>query len=260
MFFNNIDPVMLRLGPLEMRYYGLIYVIGFVLSYFMIYHLAKKKELGLGKEDVADLIFYELIGVIIGARLFYIIFYNFSYYFQNPLEIFALWHGGLSFHGGLTGAIAAAYVFSKRKKIDILEIADIVVIPSAIALALGRIGNFLNGELVGRITNVPWAVKFKDYEGFRHPSQLYESAKNFLIFGALWYMKDRKLRKGTLFLTFVMMYSVLRFFIEFFREPDQQLGFIIFNLTMGQILNIVMFAAAVFFMLRIYKKSPTNGN
>src|SRR3989344_2414200 len=247
MFFNNIDPVMLRLGPLEMRYYGLIYVIGFVLSYFMIYHLAKKKELGLGKEDVADLIFYELIGVIIGARLFYIIFYNFSYYFQNPLEIFALWHGGLSFHGGLTGAIAAAYVFSKRKKIDILEIADIVVIPSAIALALGRIGNFLNGELVGRITNVPWAVKFKDYEGFRHPSQLYESAKNFLIFGALWYMKDRKLRKGTLFLTFVMMYSVLRFFIEFFREPDQQLGFIIFNLTMGQILNIVMFAAAVFF-------------
>ena len=260
MFFNNIDPVMLRLGPLEMRYYGLIYVIGFVLSYFMIYHLAKKKELGLGKEDVADLIFYELIGVIIGARLFYIIIYNFSYYFQNPLEIFALWHGGLSFHGGLTGAIAAAYVFSKRKKIDILEIADIVVIPSAIALALGRIGNFLNGELVGRITNVPWAVKFKDYEGFRHPSQLYESAKNFLIFGALWYMKDRKLRKGTLFLTFVMMYSVLRFFIEFFREPDQQLGFIIFNLTMGQILNIVMFAAAVFFMLRIYKKSPTNGN
>ena len=255
MFYHSIDPVLFRIGPLEVRYYGIIYVLGFIIAYFMIQHLARKREMGLSKDDLSDLIFYELIGVVIGARLFYVVFYNMAYYLQKPLEVFAVWHGGLSFHGGLAGAIVAAYWFSRKKKFDLLALADIVVIPAALALALGRIGNFLNGELVGRVTNVPWAVQFQGYEGFRHPSQLYESAKNFIIFGVLWYLKEKKLPKGMLFWTFTLLYSVLRFFIEFVREPDSQLGFIVFNLTMGQLLNIAMLIVALFFMFNLYKKS-----
>ena len=255
MFYHTIDPVLFRIGPLEVRYYGIIYVLGFIIAYFMIQHLARKREMGLSKDDLSDLIFYELIGVVIGARLFYIIFDNLNYYLQKPLEVFAVWHGGLSFHGGLAGAIVAAYWFSRKKKFDLLALADIVVIPAALALALGRIGNFLNGELVGRITNAPWAVQFQGYEGFRHPSQLYESAKNFLIFGVLWYLKGKKLPKGMLFWTFTLLYSVLRFFIEFVREPDSQLGFIVFNLTMGQLLNVAMLIVALFFIFNLYKKS-----
>ncbi|MBS3125837.1 prolipoprotein diacylglyceryl transferase [Candidatus Woesearchaeota archaeon] len=255
MFYHSIDPVLFRIGPLEVRYYGIIYVLGFIIAYFMIQHLARKREMGLSKDDLSDLIFYELIGVVIGARLFYVVFYNMVYYLQKPLEVFAVWHGGLSFHGGLAGAIVAAYWFSRKKKFDLLALADIVVIPAALALALGRIGNFLNGELVGRITTVPWAVQFQGYEGFRHPSQLYESAKNFIIFGVLWYLKEKKLPKGMLFWTFTLLYSVLRFFIEFVREPDSQLGFIVFNLTMGQLLNVAMLIVALFFIFNLYKKS-----
>jgi|TARA_B100001971_G_C18254722_1_gene581090 phosphatidylglycerol:prolipoprotein diacylglycerol transferase len=260
MFYHNINPTLLSLGPLEIRYYGIIFVIGFILAYFLIIHLAKKRDLNLTKEDTADFIFYLIIGVILGARLFYVLFYNFSSYISNPLDIFAVWQGGLSFHGGLIGAVIATYFFCKKKKINFLELADIVMIPLALALALGRIGNFINAELVGRITNVPWAVKFPHYEGFRHPSQLYESLKNLVIFTALWFLKDKNLRKGTLFFTFIIMYSALRFFIGFFRAPDIQLGFIIFGLTMGQILNILMFLIGIIFIVRINKKQDIDEN
>jgi len=134
------------------------------------------------------------------------------------------------------------------------DIADICVIPLAFGLFLGRIGNFLNSELVGRITDVPWCVKFKDYEGCRHPSQLYESFKNLVIFAVLWFIKDKKLKKGIIFWSFILMYSTLRFFIEFFRFPDEQIGFIL-GLTMGQWLNIVMFAVGIFFFIRINKSN-----
>lgn len=251
MFYNNIDPVLLSIGPFEIRYYGIIFLIGFVMAYFLIIYLAKQRKIELEKDDVADFILYLLVGVIIGSRLFYILFYNLKFYLANPLKIFALWMGGLSFHGGLVGAIIAGYIFCKKKNINFYELADIVVIPLALGLGLGRIGNFLNGELVGRITNVPWAVKFKDYDGFRHPSQLYESLKNFFMFFVLWFVKDKGLKKGFLFWLFVMMYSVLRFFIEFFRAPDPQLGFIILGLTMGQLLNIAMFSVGVYFISKL---------
>ena len=254
MFYHNINPTLLQLGPLQIRYYGIIFVLGFVIAYYMIHYLAKKRNLELSKNDTADLIFYLIIGTIIGARLFYILFYNLPFYLSNPLSIFAVWHGGLSFHGGLVGSIIAVYYFCKKKHINFLELADIAVIPLALALMLGRIGNFLNAELVGTITNVPWAVKFPGYEGFRHPSQLYESLKNLVIFITLWNLKDKHLKKGTLFFTFIIMYSVLRFSVGFFRAPDPQLGHIIFNLTMGQLLNIVMFIIGIFFIFRINKK------
>ena len=254
MFYHNINPTLLNLGPFEIRYYGIIYALGFILAYFFINYLAKQKNLDLKKEDTADLLLYLIIGTILGARLFEVIIYNPVYYLSKPLEIFAIWHGGLSFHGGLVGAVIAAFIFTKKKKIEFYDLADIVVIPLAFGLFLGRIGNFINGELVGRITNLPWCIKFKNYEGCRHPSQLYESLKNLFIFSILWTIKNKKLKKGILFWSFILMYSTLRFFIEFVRAPDPQLGLIL-NLTMGQWLNIVMFAIGLFFFIKINRNT-----
>ena len=258
MFVHNIDPVLLDLGPLQIRYYGLFWLIGFVMGYFLLIHLAKRKELSITKDDIADLFLYIVIGTVLGARLFYILVYNLLFYLANPFEMLAVWHGGLSFHGGLIGAVAAGFIYYRRKKISFYDIADIVVIPLALGLALGRIGNFINGELYGRITDAPWAVKFPDAEGFRHPSQIYASFKNLIIFFALWSIKDKKLPKGFIFWAFVVMYSALRFIVEFFRQPDEQLGFIIGFLSMGQVLSVIMFSIGVFFIHKVYKKGSNN--
>ncbi len=255
MFIHNIDPVLFSIGPFEVRYYGLFYALGFVMAYLMVSYLAKRKQMPLSKDDAADYILFLLIGTVVGARLFYILFYNLPFYLSSPLEMLAVWHGGLSFHGGFIGAVAAGFYFCKKKKIPFYDIADITVIPLALGLAFGRIANFINGELYGRVTNVPWAVKFPDAEGFRHPSQIYESMKNIVIFAALWSIKDKKLPKGFLFWLFVIMYSALRFIVEFFREPDAQLGFVLGPLTMGQALNIVMFAIGAIFMYKLNYKA-----
>jgi len=253
MFIHNIDPVLLSIGPLQIRYYGLFWLIGFVMGYFLLIHLAKRKELSITKDDIADLLLYIIIGTVLGARIFYILIYNLPFYLSNPLEMLAVWHGGLAFHGGLTGAVIGGVLYTRRKKVGFYEIADIIVMPLALGLALGRIGNFINGELYGRITDVPWAVKFPDAEGFRHPSQIYASIKNLIIFFALWAIKDKNLPKGFMFWAFVVMYSALRFIVEFFRQPDEQLGFIIGFLSMGQILSIIMFAIGAFFIYKIMK-------
>lgn len=257
MFIHNIDPVLLSIGPFQIRYYGLFWLIGFVMAYFLLIHLAKRKELSITKDDIADLLLYIIVGTVLGARIFYIFVYNLPFYLSNTFEMLAVWHGGLSFHGGLIGAVAAGFIYCRRKKISFYDIADIIVIPLALGLALGRIGNFINGELYGRITDVPWAVKFSDAEGFRHPSQIYASFKNLIIFFTLWTIKDKKLPKGFLFWTFVVLYSVLRFIVEFFRQPDEQLGFIIGFLSMGQVLSIVMFAIGTFFIYKVIKKAKT---
>jgi phosphatidylglycerol:prolipoprotein diacylglycerol transferase len=254
MFIHNIDPVLLSIGPFEIRYYGLFYVIGFTIAYFLISHLAKKKEISLNKDDIADLLLYTMIGLILGARFFHVFVYNPSYYLANPSEIIAVWNGGLSFHGGLIGAVIAGAYFCKKKRVNFYELADIAVIPVALGLALGRIANFINGELYGRITDVPWAVKFPDAEGFRHPSQIYESFKNLLIFFTLWTIKDKKLPKGFMFWLFIVMYSILRFIMEFFRQPTEY-GFIIGFLTMGQLLSIIMFLIGIFFIYKVSKKN-----
>ena len=255
MFIHNIDPVLLSIGPFQIRYYGLFFVLAFVMAYFLLVHLAKRKELSVTKDDIADLILYIIIGAVLGARIFYVFVYNLPFYLSNPFEIIAVWHGGLSFHGGIIGAVIAGIYFTKRKKIDFYELADIVVIPLALGLVLGRLGNFINGELYGRIADVPWAVKFPDAEGFRHPSQIYASFKDWLIFFTLWVIKDKNLPKGFMFWLFVVMYSTLRFIVGFFRAPDPQLGFILGPLTMGQILSIIMFFVGIFFINRVYKKN-----
>lgn len=254
-FIHNIDPVLFNLGPFEIRYYGLIFVLGFVIAYFFLVFLSKERKLPLDKNDISDLLLYLIVGVIVGARIVYVLFYNLAFYIENPLQSFALWQGGLSFHGGLLGAALAIYIFSKKKKIHIYELMDIIVVPTALGLAFGRIGNFINSELFGRITDLPWGVKFQNAEGYRHPSQLYESAKNFIIFFTLYFIRNKNLPRGFMFWTFVTMYGFLRFMIEFVREPDPQLGFIIFNLTMGQIFSGLMFIIGIYFLFKLKKKS-----
>ena len=258
MFYHNINPVLAEIGPLQIRYYGLFYAAAFVIAYFLIAYLAKKKELPLTKDDVADFIIYQVIGVVLGARIAYVLFYNPVFYINSPFEIIALWHGGLSFHGGLFGAVAATYIFCRKKKVEFYEIADITVVPVALGLALGRLGNFINAELYGRITNVSWCVDYshnqyvKDLpQGCRHPSQVYESLKNFFIFAALWLIKDKKLPKGFMFWTFVTLYGLLRTMVEFFRSPDEQLGFVLGTLTMGQLLSIPLFLIGAYMLFRL---------
>jgi phosphatidylglycerol---prolipoprotein diacylglyceryl transferase len=261
MFIHNIDPVLFSLGPFHVRYYGLFWLIGFVIAYFVLIHLVKIREINMTKDDVSDFLVYVIVGIIIGARLFYVLVYNPQYYLQNPMESLAIWNGGLSFHGGFLGAIAAGLLFIKRKKLNFYDIADLTVVPLAFGLALGRIGNFLNGELVGHISNVPWCIDYSksnflydSIEGCRHPSQIYASIKNFIIFGVLWSIKGKNLPKGFMFWTFVTLYSSFRLIVGFFRAPDPQLGFIFLNLTMGQLLNIIMFLVGIYFLHKVYKK------
>ena len=254
MFYNHINPTLLSIGPFEIRYYGIIFALGFVIAYFLIYYLAKERKLNLTKEDVADFLFYIVIGTVIGSRFFLVLFYDLRYYLANPLEIFALWHGGLSFHGGLIGAILAGFLFCRKKKINFYDLADIAVIPLAIGLCFGRIANFLNSELYGRITNLPWGVNFNNevVDGkyiFRHPSQLYESFKNLLIFFTLWIIRNKKLPKGFLFWLFVTLYGLLRSLIEFVRQPEVMVG----PFTMGQMLSIPMFIIGLIMLFKIKK-------
>jgi phosphatidylglycerol:prolipoprotein diacylglycerol transferase len=259
MFYHNINPVLLEIGPVQVRYYGLFWAIGFVIAYFLIYYLAKRKELPLTKDDAADFLAYEIIGIILGARIVYVLFYNLQFYLESPLEIFALWHGGLSFHGGLTGAVIAGYLFCKKKKTEFYDLADIAVIPVALGLALGRLGNLANAELYGRIANVPWCIDYSKNQfvevpaGCRHPSQIYASFKNLIIFAVLWFIKDKKMPKGFMFWSFVALYGLFRTIVEFFRQPDEQIGFIFNYFTMGQLLSFPLFLLGLYMLFRLKK-------
>ena len=226
MFVHNLNPVLLHIGPISIRYYALAYVLGAVLTYFILKKLANERHMGLEKDDVLDFVAYTLLSIIIFARLFYAVFYDLGYFISNPLDIFAVWKGGLSFHGGLVGAIAAGVWFTRKHRISFWKLADIAVIPVAICLFLGRLGNFINGELYGRIANVPWAVKFRDAEGYRHPSQIYEALKNLFMFSVLYAIRNRKLKDGVMFSLFIAMYGTLRFFIEFFRRKPTKVFYV----------------------------------
>jgi len=263
MFLHQIDPVLLSFWQLEIRYYGLMYALGLIITYFFLSYLARQRKMPLEKHDIADFLFYGIIGVIAGARIFYVLFYNLQYYLANPVKIIAVWEGGLSLHGGLAGIIIVAVLFCRNKKISFWEFADLAAIPLTVALMFGRIGNFLNNELYGRIAEVPWAVKFQGVEGFRHPSQLYQSFSKLVIFSVLWCVKDKKLPRGVMFSLFLMMYSSFRFIVEFFRQPDPQLGFVISVFSMGQLLTIPVFLAGLglftyFYFHKSYKKKGSN--
>src|SRR3989344_2235452 len=244
MFIHNINPVLVNFFGLEIRYYGLVYVIGFLLILFIL--MKQRDKLRLTKDDVYDYVFYLIIFTVIGARIFNIMFYNPLFYFSNPLEMLMIWKGGLSFHGALTGRIIWTYIFTKKKKLRFYDVSDILVIPGAFMLFLGRIANFINGELVGKITDLPWGVKFNNYEGYRHPTQIYESLKNLFIFFILLFLKNKNLKKGTLSWLFVLFYGVLRFTIEFMKEQTS----FIFGLPVAHVLSGFMISTSLWFLLK----------
>jgi phosphatidylglycerol---prolipoprotein diacylglyceryl transferase len=242
--FPNIDPVIFQIGPLVFRWYGFMYVIGFVSSYFLVLYEVKKQRLSIERPKIDDLYFAIILGIIIGGRLGYTLFYNPLHYLTHPLEIFQVWHGGMSFHGGLIGGFAAGCLVIKRKGLPFFQIADLLIPTSTVGLGFGRIGNFINGELFGRPSDVPWAMVFPNGgSAARHPSQLYEAfLEGLVLFTVLWFYKERKKHDGDVFALFLILYGVFRIFCEFFREPDQSVGYILGFLTMGQLLSAAMMA------------------
>jgi len=250
--YPDIEPYIIKIGPLQVRWYAFMYIMGFFSSYLLVKYQIKKKKLPIEKPIIGDIYFYLILGLILGARLGYVIFYNFFEYVVKPLEIIAVWHGGMSFHGGLIGALIAGRYIAKKRNIDFWLLGDLIVATVPIGLGLVRIGNFINGELYGRVTNVPWAMVFPDGGGLpRHPSQLYESFfEGVALFIILWLLKDRIKIKGKLTALFLILYGVARFMIEFFREPDPQLGFIAAFFTLGQILSLLMIIAGLFILFR----------
>ncbi len=263
-FIHHLNPVLLHLGPLQLRWYGLMYVIAFVGSYFLLHKLSKEGSLKLSFEKIESLLFYAFVGLFVGARFFYVFVYNFSYYFQNPIEIIAIWKGlaGLSFHGGMIGVVVAGILFSRKYKIPFWHLGDAFVLCAPIGLGFGRIGNFINGELFGRPTLGKWGVIFPE-GGFlpRHPSQLYESFfEGLILFYLLWFFRKR-VKEGQLSALFLFFYGIFRFCIEFFREPDPQLGFIFFHFSMGQLLCSLMILCGSGLLLYFHsalKKSKIN--
>lgn len=258
----NINPILIELGPIRLSWYGLMYVFGFFVSYLLVRYQMKRKDFGVSRIEIENLYFYLILGLIIGARLGYVLFYDLKIYLADPFEIFAIWHGGMSFHGGLIGVLIVGILFAWRNKKSFWKIADLIIVTVPIGLGLGRIGNFINGELYGRVTQVPWGMIFPQGGPLpRHPSQLYESAlEGGVLFFVLWLFKERKLPEGTLLGLFIGLYGLFRFIVEFLREPDAQIGFFIGAFTMGQILCTFMILGSVsliFYLTRRQKKAIT---
>ncbi|WP_067615632.1 prolipoprotein diacylglyceryl transferase [Dissulfuribacter thermophilus] len=255
--YPNIDPVIFRIGPFAVRWYGIMYLVGFLCAWILVKREIKRQlvtpeRVNLELAHLESLMAYLIIGVILGGRIGYCLFYNLDYFLEHPLEIFATWHGGMSFHGGAIGAIAAGLIFCKRYKESFFKWADRFVWPAPIGLGLGRIANFINGELFGRPSDVPWAMIFPGGGPIpRHPSQLYEALlEGPILFLLLSLLKGKDRYPGGLFSLFLIIYGFLRFFAEFFREPDPQLGFILFGwMTMGQILSLCMICVGIILFL-----------
>jgi phosphatidylglycerol:prolipoprotein diacylglycerol transferase len=246
--YPRIDPVIFSIGPLQVRWYGLMYVLGFLAAYLLVRYQARKFHWQKLEKHLDNLNLAIILGVILGGRLGYILFYNFEYYQHHPLEIFATWQGGMSFHGGCIGVLLAGLYYCRRKGLDYWKTADLYVVTVPIGLGLGRIGNFINGELYGRATDLPWGMIFPGGGPLpRHPSQLYEVLlEGILLFAILWTVKGKPWRKnnpwphGSMLSLFLLLYGIFRFCVEFVREPDPQLGTIFLGMTMGQLLSLGM--------------------
>ena len=262
MQFPPIDPVFLSIGPLQFRWYGLMYVLSFIATYFIIRSEAARKKLSLTSDDVADLVFYGAMGVVLGGRTGYILFYNLGFYLANPLKLFAVWEGGMSFHGGFLGVTLAFWLYASRKNIPFLALTDMAALCAPVGLGLGRIGNFINGELYGRATDASWGIIFPGSNGIpRHPSQLYEALlEGLVLFFIVRTMSRRFTATGLASWTFVAGYGLFRFFVEFFRQPDIQMGTFFGIFSMGQLLSLPMFLLGSFLVFRLSQSSPPETN
>jgi len=257
---SKINPTIFKIGIFEIRWYSLAYILGIILGWLLILYFNKKskEKIFTDKKFSDDFFMYTILGIILGGRLGYVCFYNFVYYIKNPLQIFAIWQGGMSFHGGLIGSIIAIYLITKKHNINFWKFADLCAIIAPIGLFLGRIANFINMELYGRTTNVPWGIVFPNAGNLpRHPSQLYEAfLEGLVLFALLFFLANyTKIRDkaGMLSGIFLIGYSISRISIEFFREPDIQIGFIINYLTIGQILSIPLLIYGIYLILSVKK-------
>ena len=251
MFINNFDPVAFQIFSFEIRWYSLAYVFGIILGWFYCKKKLIKDQKILNLFD--DLITYLIIGIIVGGRLGYVIFYNLEYYLENFSEILMIWNGGMSFHGGLIGIIFATFIFGKKQNINSYIFLDLIALVAPIGIFLGRIANFINSELYGRETDIIWSVKFVAIDNVsRHPSQIYEAIfEGLVLFFLLNYFakKDKFNEPGIISSLFLILYSLFRFILEFFRAPDTQVGYLVFQLTLGQIFCIVFFFLGLFLYL-----------
>jgi len=260
--YPQIDPVFLEFGPLQFRWYGLMYLIGLTAAYFLIKRKVAAKGLPLEPNHVYDMVVFAAFGVFIGGRVGYTLFYNFPYYAHHPEKIFAVWEGGMSFHGGLLGTIIALFWFSKRRRLPAYTVADLAAAVTPIGLGFGRIGNFVNGELYGRATDVDWCMVFPTGgPACRHPSQLYEAGlEGLLLFTVLWVIERRTPPPGTIFWSFMTGYGVCRLAAEFFREPDAHLGFVLGPFSMGQLLSGPMVMLGIVMLVWGYQKASLNAS
>jgi len=262
--FPEIDPVALSLGPLKVRWYGLMYLFGFVAAWLLGRHRAKRSQKGLAPQpawtpqEVDDIITYCVVGLILGARLGYTLFYDFAYFVSHPLDVVMIWRGGMSFHGGLLGLLFAGWLFARRRGKTLGQVADFLAPLAPPGLFFGRMGNFINGELWGRTTDLPWGMVFPGAGPTpRHPSQLYEALlEGVVLFAVLWVYSSRPRPRTAVIGLFLLLYGTFRFLVEFVREPDAHLGFIAFDwLSMGQLLSLPMVLLGGFLLLRAYAKS-----
>lgn len=264
--FQSLDPVAFTLGPVTVRWYGIAYVLGFICAALVIWRLAKRWRVRVNEDALLTIMVCAVVGIILGGRLGYVLFYGNGSYLQNPLEIFALNHGGMSFHGGLIGALLSGIVAAKLTGIPYLTLADLGCVAAPLGLFFGRLANFVNGELWGAPTDLPWGVVFGGAAGNfpRHPSQLYEAVLEGIVIFCVLFALSRKLPprpRGTFLGIFLVMYGAFRFLVEFVREPDVQLGYLWGGwLTMGQLLSVPLIVVGVCVLIyAVRMKKPQQG-
>ena len=258
MYIHNLNPIIFDFGYLSLRWYSLAYLIGIIFGWWygrkIIFKINQRLNLNLKLAFFDDYITYIILAIIIGGRLGYVIFYNLSYFLSNPIEIFLIWQGGMSFHGGLIGIIVTTFIFCKKKEFDKLILLDVVSCVAPVGIFFGRLANFVNGELYGKPTDLPWSVTFPlvDAQG-RHPSQIYEAIlEGFILFLILNYViKQLPYIKGRCAALFLIFYSIFRILAEVFREPDLQIGYIFNLISMGSLLSVLMFSIGIIMYLRI---------
>jgi len=253
--FPAIDPVAIEIGPLVIRWYSLAYVLGILLGWQYAKRLAPRTEGRIESVHIDDFIIWATLGVILGGRLGYVLFYRPGYFIDNPLEILAMWKGGMSFHGGMIGVVVAIGLFCLKRRLSVLSFADLIAAAAPIGLFFGRVANFVNGELYGRATDVPWAVVFpRGGPEPRHPSQLYEAALEglvlFALLAVLIFAWQALRRPGLVTGVFLMGYAVARFLVEYVREPDAHLGTLLGLATMGQLLSLPLAIAGIWLVRR----------
>lgn len=255
MYFNfpAISPVIFSIGPFALRWYAMAYLTSIVITWVLLGKTIKKYNISITAVQLDDLVFYATMGIILGGRLGYVLFYGNGYFLHNPLEILAVWNGGMSFHGGIIGVIIGLWLFTRKAKLPYLQVTDLVSLYVPIGIFLGRLANFVNDELWGRITTVPWAVKFPA-GGYlpRHPSQLYEAASEgiilFVILNLLWRKTYVREHVGIISATFLICYAFSRMCMELFREPDVQIGYLSGGITLGQYLSLPFLLLGLFIL------------